>query len=164
MCDETQLAAHLNALGHDPRERMNWRTTGASPFSLALRRRVDADSPLPFPATSLHAGWMPGDIYLHFMFTGPAEPVCPVIPTSLQYATWRHNIPEQTHPLRVKALTGVHIAVTPESPSPLCQWLTQSGLVTIEHGSKPLMTLTFDNGAQGNTVAVRPTLPLVLRF
>jgi len=41
--------------------------------------------------------------------------------------------------------------------------LNQNGLVTIEPGTEPLLTLTFDGGAQGRTVDVCPALPMVLK-
>ena len=161
--DDAAIERNIPALGHDSRKRMNWRTTGCSPFSLALRRRADADRPLPFPATALPASWMPGDIAIEFMTPSEAEPVCPVIPVPLQYPSWRQNIPEQNHPLGVRTLTDIHIAVVVSSLSPLATALEEAGLATIEPGPAPLITLTFDGGAQGKQVDVRPILPLVLK-
>ena len=164
--DAKALEPNLGGLGHDPRDRMNWRTTGASPFSITTRWRndaKDASRSLPCPATSLPASWMPGDIAIRFMSLSAAEPVCGVIPDPLQFLSWQQNIPEQHHPLGVKTLTGIHITVVAPALSPLAEALNQAGIVTIECGAEPLMMLTFDNNAQGKTVDVRPILPLVLK-
>ena len=42
--------------------------------------------------------------------------------------------------------------------------LTEAGIAHIETGTEPLATLTFDHGAQGRSVDLRPALPLALRF
>ena len=41
--------------------------------------------------------------------------------------------------------------------------LIKAGLVSFETGTSPLMTLTFDGGAQGQALDLRPTLPLMLK-
>jgi hypothetical protein len=46
--------------------------------------------------------------------------------------------------------------------SPIARALVANGLAAFESGAEPLLTLTFDGGAQGRAVDVRPTLPLVL--
>jgi len=81
----------------------------------------------------------------------------------LWYSTFRGNLPEPAHPLGVKTLTGVHIAVTGGALSDKARLLNDAGLVTIETGPEPLMTLTLDGGRQGRRLDVRPILPLVLK-
>lgn len=77
---------------------------------------------------------------------------------------FRANIADLPHPLGVKHLTGVTIAVQADSLSPIARQLEENGLVKFETGAEPLLTLTFDDGAQGKTVEARPTLPLVLKI
>lgn len=155
-----QTAQSVKAAGIDVEARMKWRKTGTAPFGVMLQ----AEGEPPFATTRLRADWMPGEVLLRFAGEESAEPYYAVIPQPLWYSTFRGNLPEPEHPLGLKTLTQVHITVTGETLSDKARLLNAAGLLTIEHGPEPLMTLTFDNGAQDKTLDVRPTLPLVLKF
>lgn len=158
--DAEQTARSVKAAGIDVEARMNWRKTSTAPFGVMLATEAEP----PFATTSLRADWMPGEVLLRFAGQESAEPYYAVIPQPLWYSTFRGNLPEPHHPLGIKTLTHAHITVTGEALSDKAQLLNTAGLLTIEHGPEPLMTLTFDNGAQGKTIDVRPTLPLVLQY
>lgn len=160
--DPAQTERSVKAAGLDVDARMRWRQTGAAPFGVMLRPSDEA-APLPFATTSLRADWMPGEVLLRFAGQESAEPYYAVIPRPLWYSTFRGNLPEPAHPLGVKTLTGVHIAVTGGALSDTARLLNDAGLVTIETGAEPLMTLTLDGGRQGRRLDVRPILPLVLK-
>jgi hypothetical protein len=105
---------------------------------------------------------MPGDVAVEFAAEAPAEPYYGVVSEALAFPSFRANIPDLTHPFGVKELTSVTIAVTGEL-SAIAQLLTREGIATLELGPGPLVTLTFDGGALGRVVDVRPALPLILK-
>jgi hypothetical protein len=154
----------FDSLSLDMDSRMRWRETGASPFGLMLRRRqAGANDPPPFPVKRLAADWMPAGTAVEFNGEAAAEPYYGVVPENLSFRGFRADIPDLPHLLGVKRLTGVNIAVQNNDLSPIARSLSQNGVARIEPGIEPLLTLTFDDGAQGKTVDVRPALPLVLK-
>lgn len=155
-----QTTQSVKAAGIDVEARMNWRKTGTAPFGVMLQ--VEGEP--PFATTSLRADWMPGEVLLRFAGQESVEPYYAAIPQSLWYSTFRGNLPEPQHPLGIKTLTHAHIAVTGQTLSDKALLLNAGDLLTIDYGPEPLMTLTFDNGTQGKTLDVRPTLPLILKI
>lgn len=160
--DESAAREALRPVGFDMQSRMTWRETAASPFGLMLRRRSGSTAPLPFPTRLVKAGWMPGEVFVEFAAEVCAEPYYGIVPESLTYTSFKSNIPALPHPLGVKRLTGVRITVENNDLSPNASLLSTNGVATIEVGTSRLMELTFDDGLQGKTVDVRPTLPLRL--
>ncbi|HLF00450.1 MAG TPA: hypothetical protein VI547_00640 [Anaerolineales bacterium] len=141
--------------------RMHWRTSGASPINLMLRRRQPgATDPPPFPTHPLQFG----DASVGFNGEVLTEPCYGVVPEALSFRGFRANIQDLPHPLGVKHLTGVAVTITEKSLSPIAQMLMENGIATFEFGAEPLLALTFDGGAQGRNVDVRATLPMVLKY
>jgi hypothetical protein len=68
----------------------------------------------------------------------------------------------QSHPLGVKRLTKIRLAIPTSERSPAASLLATNGLVNIETAAAPLMELTFDDSVQGKVVDARDTLPLRL--
>jgi hypothetical protein len=110
------------------------------------------------------AEWMPPGTIVEFNGEAVAEPYYGVVPEALSFRGFRANIPDLPHPLGAKNLTGVTLAGPGQAESPIARTLVEAGVVSFEKDSAPLLTLTFDEGAQGRMVDVRPTLPLVLRI
>ena len=163
--DPTSAAQTLAPLGLNLDARMRWRETGASPFGLMLRRRqAGASAPAPFPVKQLAATWMPAGTVVEFNGEITAEPYYGIVPENLTFRSFRANIPDLPHPLGVKNLTDIALTVPAGELSPIARLLMGNELANFEVGSPPLMTLTFDSGAQGKAVDVRPTLPLMLKF
>ena len=145
--------------------RMNWHETGASPLGVMLRRRVTgSNDPAPFPCKRMRADWMPPGTVVEFNGEAIAEPYYGVCPENLSFRGFRANIPDLPYPLGVKHLTGVTISVVSDGLSSIARLLSENRIVSYEKGPTPLMTLTFDNGGQGKSVDVRPTLPMVLKY
>lgn len=161
--DAALTARSVRAAGLDVEARMQWRATGLAPFGVMLRP-TDEAAPLPFAATALRAGWMPGEVLLRFASGGPAEPYYAVIPRPLWYPSFRHNLPPVEHPLGVRTLTRAEITVTNPALSDLAALVNTVAPLRLVPGEAPLMTLTFDAGAQGGVLDARPALPLVIRY
>lgn len=154
----------LEPLGLNIAARVNWRASGALPFGLMLRRvQKDATDAFPFPTQAMPAEWMPPGTVVEFNGEATTEPYYGVVPESLSFRGFRANIPDLPHPLGVKHLTRVTMAGINGKWSPIAHALVEAGVMKIESGNEPLMALTFDNGTQGRTVELRPTLPVVLR-
>jgi len=153
------------------RQRAAWRTSGASPIGIALRRRPGAPEALPFPTWSARADWMqPGEsIEILTPKTASRAPNLWVVARSggLPYdeSGQARNPRPIGHPLGVRRLTGVRLVEAsppdPESPTGV---LTRLGLAKVEPGDSWLLELTLDGGARGETRDLRPELPLVLRY
>ena len=159
--DEEAARRNFEPLTMNAIPRMHWRESGASPINLMLRRREPGATDPPFPAHQLQ---MPNGAFVAFNGEALAEPCYGLIPEEMSFRGFRANIQDLPHPLGVKNLTGVAVTVVGGELSPIAQLLSQNGIVSFESGSSPLATLTFDGGAQGKSVEVRPTLPLVLRY
>lgn len=162
--DLTLARQKLEPLGLNIAARVNWRSSGALPFGLMLRRaQKDATDVFPFPTQAMPAEWMPPGTVVEFNGEATAEPYYGVVPESLSFRGFRANIPDLPHPLGVKHLTGVTLSSPNSEWSPIARALTEAGVVTFESGGGPLMTLAFDDGAQRNVIDLRPTLPLVFK-
>ncbi len=161
--DAAQADAVMRPLGLSLTDRMNWRASGQSPFGLMLRRvHANRGDTIPFATVAMEANWMPPGTVVNFNGEEAREPYYGVLPESLTFRSFRAYIPDPPHPLGVRELTGVTIGATAPRLSPTAQMLTSQGLARIEPAAEPAMTLTFDRGAQGKIVDVRPDLPLVL--
>ncbi|MBI3243341.1 MAG: hypothetical protein HYZ49_13710 [Chloroflexi bacterium] len=159
--DEDAARRNFEPLTMNAIPRMNWRKSGASPINLMLRRQPGATDPPPFP---VHSVQLPNGASVGFNGEVVAEPCYGVVPEEMSFRGFRANIQDLPHPLGVKNLTGVTIAVQANSLSPIARQLEENSLVKFELGAEPLLTLTFDEGALGKTADARPTLPLVLKF
>jgi hypothetical protein len=160
--DEEAARRNFEPLTMNTIPRMHWRESGASPINLMFRRRQPgATDPPPFPARQLQ---LPGGAFVAFNGEVLAEPCYGLVPEEISFRGFRANIQDLPHPLGVKALTGVAVTVPGGGLSPIAQLLSQNGIVSFESGSSPMATLTFDDGAQGKSVDVRPTLPIVLKM
>lgn len=163
--DPALAAQRLGPLGLNIEARANWRASGALPFGVMLRRaQKDAADSFPFPTKTMPAEWMPPGTLVEFNGEAIAEPYYGVVSEALSFRGFRANITDVPHPLGVKHLTRVTLAGTNADLSPIARALAEAGLINFESGGEPLLTLTFDNDAQGQQVDVRPTLPLVLEF
>ncbi len=160
--DEEAARRNFEPLTMNTIPRMNWRTTGASPINLMLRRRQPGTTdPPPFVCKQLQ---LPNGAFVGFNGEVANEPCYGVVPEEMSFRGFRANIPDLSHPLGVTHLTNVTITVVADGLSSIARLLSENRIVSYEKGPAPLMTLTFDNGGQGNSVDVRPTLPMVLRY
>ena len=160
--DEEAARRNFEPLTMNAIPRMHWRESGASPINLMLRRRQPgATDPPPFPCQQLQ---LPNGAFVAFNGEVLAEPCYGLVPEEMSFRGFRANIQDLPHPLGVKNLTGVAVTVSGSELSPIARLLSQNSIAAFEFGAEPLATLTFDNGAQGKSVDVRPTLPLVLRY
>lgn len=161
--DPTLAAQKLEPLGLNIAARVNWRASRAMPFGLMLRRaQKDAVDAFPFPTRPMPAEWMPPGTVVDFNGEATSEPYYGVVPEALSFRGFRANIPDLPHPLGVRHLTGVRFSGPSGDLSSIARALVEAELVSFVAAEAPLLTLTFDAGAQGRLVDLQPTLPIVL--
>ncbi|MEG4005571.1 VOC family protein [Microcoleus sp. Pol11C1] len=170
--DEKAAQQHTARTGIDVLARARWPQTGASPFGIGLRSLPEMTTQIP--GSRKHwAEWMHPDTFIKFSpqnIANAAEPICLAIPNDIALTTWLDRSCERhqqliTHPLGVKKLTSVKIAVDRDKElSEAVSLLDRNGVVAIERGTSPLLELTFDGGIKGKIVDARPTLPMRLLY
>ncbi len=153
----------------------DWRTSGASPVGVGLRRLAAGPDSLPFPTERLPAmAWIRPGTNMHLVTTS-ADSLAPgvfVVPRYMALTGWIDDARRDTafaaylrHPLNVRQVTGVRVVVThPDGIPPTVRLLREAGVLRIEQGADPMVELTFDGGTRGATRDFRPDLPLVIRY
>lgn len=161
LTDEEAARRNFEPLSMNSIPRTHWRETGAVPFGLMLRRHAgDGDSPVPFATKNLEVNGH----NVHFNGANISEPNYGVVPEPMSFRGFRANIEDLPHPLGVKNLTEVTIALPTAERSAIAQLVESAGIVKFVTASQPNLTLIFDNGPQGKTVDLNLTLPLKLRY
>lgn len=142
------------------RKRSAWRTSGWSPFGVAMHRNGPPVE-WPVPTWSIAPPWLaPGEAIV--MLTPRDDASSP----SLSVHADKDEPPRDTrHPIGVRRVTGVRL-ITPESYEPIdaLKYVRDAGVLTFDRGSEWLVELTFDNGRRHETKDLRPDLPLRIRY
>jgi hypothetical protein len=144
-----------------------WSLETPSPFGIGLRRTANAPDSLPFQGESVEGGdWVePGESF--FMFeTDDRAPATFVVPPYMATPSWiggfRESQPELfQHERGLTTLTGVRISGV-EAPPAVTEAEIEN-LAFADPDGPHLLELTFDGGAAGVTLDLRPDLPLVIR-
>ncbi|PSF37360.1 hypothetical protein C7H19_10535 [Aphanothece hegewaldii CCALA 016] len=155
-------------------ERSQWQQTGASPFGIGLRAKINYRFHLSTSIDStFKTEWGDSETKINFSaenLEAIQEPICFTIPHQIALTNWLDNKNEyhqelMTHPLGIKKLTGVKIKVnTHLALTNAVSLLEDQGIIAIERGKSPLLELTFDENAQNQVVDARPWLPILLRY
>jgi hypothetical protein len=160
---------HFSVVHYDLDARARWQDTLASPFGIMLRRSSlfaeggpqGGGAMPPFPTEPFQFNQQPVD----FSAQNSAEPACGFLPAALSYPSFKHTITNRAHPLGVKEITRVTINIYDEfQPSPLARWLTENQIAIIQPAAFANLEIEFDHGAQGESINLRPDLPLVLKY
>lgn len=151
----------FSVVHYDLDARARWQDTLASPFGLMLRRISGRDSSLPFPTEPFSFN----NQRVEFIAQNSAEPAVGFLPNALAYPSFKHTITNRYHALGVKAITRVTVNIYDEfQPSPLARWLTENQIAIIQPAAYANLEIEFDDGAQGESLNLRPDLPLVLKY
>ena len=176
--DEPEVARRKGQeMGTDLPARAAWKQTGASPFGVGLHHRAAGSNDLPFPTKKYWAEWMRPDTFIAIAESSAnlEEPFYFVVPDYLavpsdeQLKLFLNSQPDYrknyVHALGVRKLTGVKITSNVAGKfTETASMLAKNGVVMIKRGKSPHAELTFDEGSQGKTLDVRPTLPLSLKY
>jgi hypothetical protein len=148
------------------RERAAWRSTGASPFGVGLRRTAAAPDNLPIGAEEFRAPWLRPGTSILTVRDAAASPMLFIVPRYVALDAWvakaRVSEPESfKHKAGVERLTRVTLAGPYQAPPDAIARIAELQFVdSPDHR----LELTFDAGRRRKRVDVRPTLPLVLVF
>lgn len=145
-----------------------WRTTGASPFGLGLRRLPGVTTDLPVPVTRQSAAWLqPGTAYelLHQKSDSLAADFF-VVPRDRALPSWiaraRERIPEQLqHASGDRRITLVRVH-GPLPHQPTAFPVLRPTRVEFVLSATVLLELYMNPGGRGQRIDLRPALPLVL--
>jgi hypothetical protein len=148
------------------RERAAWRSTGASPFGVGLRRTAAAPDKLPIEAEEFRAPWLRPGTSILTVRDAAASPMLFIVPRYVALDAWvakaRESEPESfKHRAGIERLTRVTLAGPHQPPPDAIAKIVELELV---NSADHRLELTFDVGRQGKRADFRPTLPLVLVF
>ncbi len=155
--------------------RVNWLSTGASPFGFGLSyATTNQDNFILAPAEAIVISESPTlaplQSFCPINLANPEEPICYLVP---DYEAKRNRldrvveITEQilTQPLGVSQLTFVKLKIIGDRVmTPSLIDLVAQNLLEIEYRKHPLLDLTFDDGNQQRLLDLRPLIPIVLRY
>ena len=143
------------------RQRVDWRTSGWSPFGINLSRRTAGVDPVyPFPTWSIALPWMePGtSIVVLTSRDDTKSPSVSVHPHATKQAAGKH-------PNGAKRMTNVRIVAPRDyEPVPAMLYARDRGLIELGKGDAWCAEITFDGGKHHERKDLRPELPLVVRY
>jgi len=143
------------------RKRVEWRTSGWSPFGINLSRtKPGVDPPYPFPTWTISMPWMePGtSIVVLTSRDDTKSPSVSVHPHATKQSAGKH-------PNGAKRITHVRIVTPPDyEPAPAMLYARDQQAIELAKGDAWCAEITFDGGKKGKRKDLRPELPLVVRY
>ena len=149
------------------RRRMAWRTSGWPPIGIGLVRMSAALDSLPFPTWSARADWQPAGEALEMLTPrgDSLDPTLWIVPRATVSALDDPQaLRSRAHASGVHRVTHVRLTGPRAGTSLPTRYVGGTGAVEFVPGAQWLLELTFDSGARGKVVDLRPQLPLVLRM
>ncbi len=155
--------------------RVNWVSTGASPFGFSLSYAITShDNFILALAEAIVISESPTlaplQSFCPINLANPEEPICYLVP---HYEAKRNRLNRVlattdqilTQPLGLSQLTFVKLKIISDCVMtlPLIDLVAQN-LLEIEYRKHPLLDLTFDDGNQQRLLDLRPLIPIVLRY
>jgi hypothetical protein len=151
------------------RQRSAWRTSGASPFGIGLRRTPSAPDTLSVEATSYTAPWMRPGTAILTVSEIPTAPALFIVPRYMGLDAWAAELRAKEpdafrHATGVERLTKVVLAGPGRPAPPVAAAVADVPGVTLLDSPEHGLELTFDEGKQRKEINLRPGLPVVLRY
>lgn len=141
-----------------------------SPFGIGLKH-TDLETAIPFATDSYTADWMRDSepIQMATWSRSVAEPLIFVVPQAMRWDIRYEQRPAlqayTRHELELRELTGVRlVGPSVTTASETLRVLGSLGVLQLAEAATHTMHLTFDDGNQGTTLDLRPTLPVVLHY
>jgi hypothetical protein len=152
-----------------------WRETGYSPIGIVFDRTPLTPETFPFETWKVSADWMEKGTFIE-MLTPREMPRAVSLSISSHAATTRETENQMLagdptkgtmflHPNGARRLTGLRVvAPNVNRFPPAATYLAGRGLLKLDVGSQWLLDVTLDDGKQGVTKDLRPTLPMVIHY
>lgn len=147
------------------RERWSGRQAGACPFGVVFRPGPRAeDREPPFPTWPYRAPYLPPGFVIEIAVGTPiTEPELFYLRFGRSPRDVRREPIEHALPLAEISQVSIGIPAL-GAPSPSARSAEATGVLSLAPANDYVMGLTFDQGARGKAVDLRPELPLVLRW
>jgi hypothetical protein len=146
-------------------DRWSQRRRGASPFGIVLRGGLAASSAVPtWPTWAYRPSWLGEGQSIEFAQDTPLrEPEIIAMPFIRERA--RAGLEPLDHEFPLTHITSTTCGLDAASQlSPASRALHASGIVSFQPAREPMLRLVFDEAAEGKTMDLWPTLPLVLEW
>jgi Glyoxalase-like domain len=142
-------------------ERWSGRAAQACPFGICVRPVDPQNTESPFPAWEYRPAYLPDPLVMHIGESSVEEPMW------VYLGFMRRVNREQQfaqHPIGMREITGLTL-ITPTPPlSTASQRMIESGILSTEKGSNPLLEIEFDGHRRKEIVDFSPHLPLVFQL
>jgi len=176
--DPTVLVAPESQRGAEKfRLKSQWHVTGYSPIGIVFDRTPATPDEFPFATWRVSADWMEKGTYIEMLT--PKE-----MPKAVSLSISSHSVSTQEtenvamardptqgamflHPNGARRLTGLRVVVptpTHDRLPPAAAYVSEHGLMSFDAGAEWLLDVTLDDGKQGVTRDLRPSLPMVIHF
>lgn len=162
------VTADLRSMHEQMRRSSSWRTTGASPFGLGLRKAGGGDD-VGIAVTRMTGEWMrPGSFIA--LLRQPSESDALdmfIVPEYMALPAWvatlRQHAPEVlNHPNGARRVTGIEIRA-PRSQHPRAADVLKVDSFASVQAAAPLLIVELDGAARGEIMDMRPLLPVLFR-
>jgi hypothetical protein len=139
-------------------ERWSGREGQASPFGICLRPADARNSEPPFPAWEYRPAYLPDPLVMHIGEADLGEPMW----VYLSFMRRRdRELQFKEHPIGIREITGLTLTTNAPPSSAASQIVTQSGVLSIQSGPRPLLEIHFDGDGRKEMADFRPLLPMV---
>jgi hypothetical protein len=148
------------------RRAADWRNSGVSPFGVGLRKSADSVT-LGLPGKSYSAPWMRPGTAIELLRQNPEELDLFVVPGYMSLPQWISVMADKypsllSHPSGVRMVSMITLHGTAKH-RPRALDVLELPSFTFREGETPHLELEFDRGRQGETIDLRPQLPLLIR-
>ncbi len=152
-----------------------WRQTGYSPIGIVFDRNAATPEKLPFATWKITADWMEKGTFIEMMTPREMRKAVSLSISSHPASTRERENVELArdpvkgmmflHPNGARRLTRVRV-VAPDADSfpPAAAYIAGHRLMKFDIGSQSLLEVTLDEGRQGITRDLQPTLPMVIHY
>ena len=159
------------------RLKARWRETGYSPIGIVFDRTAATPATFPFPTWRVSVDWMDKGTFIEMLTPREMTEAVSLSISSHPQST-RESDNEALardpvrgamflHPNGARRLTGMRVvapAPTSDRLPPAAAYVAEHGLMTFTSGAEWLLEVTLDEGRQGVTRDLRPTLPMVIHY
>jgi hypothetical protein len=140
-------------------ERWSGRGTVASPFGVCLRPEAQVDSAAaPFAGWSYEPEYLPAPLTMHVGDAGVEEPMWVYLGFLSRRLREQWFVP---HGNGAREITGLTLVSPVQPGSEASRRAVEDGVLTVVSGGEYLMRIELDGGVRGESVDLRPALPLV---
>jgi hypothetical protein len=142
-------------------ERWSGREREASPFGFCLRPVDSQNMESPFPAWVYRPSYLPDPLVMHIGEAGVEEPMW-------VYLSFMGRADREQwfvdHPIGIREITNLTLTTPVPLRSTVSRRMVESGILSVQEGSKSLLEIEFDYNQRKEIMDFRPHLPLAFQL